>query len=227
MVTYAVKAGDLSLQKGSNNQKTTLIDFDLRRWDAINGAWQDTIFSRHLTLPDSTSKKVHVTGFIVTGSSPSVTSWSLVATQPDKRRGRMWDVATPPVDRGAVALSDLVLGQEGQGLTWNYHNTAIPLAPLNAVDRKHPVSLYYQIRSDQPRAAAHITVALYHVENGVARDSAALRVGFEQALRTGITEVAPSLDVSRLDHGSYLLEVQLTDDRGVVLTRRAVTLNLD
>lgn len=227
MVTYAVKAGDLATQKGPNNTKITLIDFDLRRWDAITNAWQDTAFTRRLTLPDTSSKRSHLTGFVVSSSLPNVTSWSLVATQPDKRRGRMWDEITPPLGRGAVALSDLVLGQEGQGVTWTNRNTVIALAPLNAVDRAHLVSLYYQVRSERVVPRVHATVALYLVESGVARAEAALKVGFDQALHAGVNEFSPSLDVSRLDHGSYQLEVQLADERGTIVSRRSVTLNVD
>ena len=36
-------------------------------------------------------------------------------------------------------------------------------APLNAVDRKHQVSLYYQVRSEQVMPAVHTTVLLYRV----------------------------------------------------------------
>ena len=228
MVTYAIKAGDLATQKGSNGSKSALIDFNLRRWDGVSGALLDTVFARRVTLPDSTSKQSHLTGFVVTSATATLTSWSMVATQPDKRRGRTWDEATPPLDRGSLAISDLVLGQEGQGLTWNYHNIALLLAPLNAVDRKHPVSLYYQVRSDRALAVSHATVALYPVQNGaVTAEQPALQVGFDQALRAGINEFAPVLDVSRLAHGSYLLEVQLADDHGTVVTCRAVTLNVD
>ena len=227
MVTYAVKASDLSTQKGPNGAKSTLVDFDLRRWDAISNGWLDTSFARRLTLPDLNSKQLHLTGFVVTSSLPNVTSWSLVATQPDKRRGRMWDDVTPPLGRGPVVISDLVLGQEGQGVVWNNHNTEITLAPLNAVDRKHPVSLYYQVRSDHAAPVSHATVALYRVENNAATETPALQVGFDQGLRRGINEFAPSVDVSRLEHGSYLLEVQLADERGTVLSRRSVMLNVD
>jgi hypothetical protein len=150
-----------------------------------------------------------------------------VATQGDSRRGRAWDVATGPLDSGPLVLSDLVLGQEGQGLLWSDHNTDILLAPLNAVDRTHPVSLYYQIQSDRPGPALRTTVALYRIADGVARDTAALQVAFDQAVRSGVNEVAPTLDVSRLEKGSYRLEVRLTDATGAVISRRNVQLDLN
>jgi hypothetical protein len=139
----------------------------------------------------------------------------------------MWDERTPPLDRTPVALSDLVLGDSGQGLVWNDRGLAVPLAPLNAVNRARPVSLFFQVQSDRDRATMQATVLLYQVDNGVARDSASLRVAAGEPIRAGINDVARTIDLSRLDHGSYLLEVQLADERGVIVTRRSVALNLE
>jgi hypothetical protein len=112
-------------------------------------------------------------------------------------------------------------------LVWNLHNVEISLAPTGVLDRKLAVSLYYQIKSETARADLRTTAALYQVENGVAKDSAALRVTYDQAVREGINEVAPTLDVSRLDKGSYSLEVRLADAHGVVVARRRVMLELN
>jgi hypothetical protein len=224
LLTYAVKTGDLTTAQDSV-ARSMRVEFDFRRWDAASDRWQDTTFTRRFPVSGKDIRRL--TGFIVTPSLPSVSSWSLVATQGDTRRGRAWDVTTAPLDAGPLALSDLVLGQEGQGIVWANHNEQVPLAPLNAVDRGQPVSLYYQIHSAEARPGMRTTVALYRVEQGVPRDSASLQVGFDQAVQAGVNEVAPTLDVSRLEKGNYRLEVRVTDARGVVITRRAVDLNLD
>ncbi len=224
MLTYALKAGDLMVQQDAG-ARTAHVEFDFRRWDGITDRWWDTSFTRRFTTTLTGAKRL--TGYVVTPSSPTVTSWSLVASQSESRRGRAWDLTTGPLDRGPVVLSDLVLGQEGQGLTWVYHNVNILLAPLNAVDRKLPVSLYYQIHSNDARQGVRTTVALYRVVAGVARDTADLQVGFDQAIQAGVNEVAPTLDVSRLEKGSYRLEVRLTDASGAILSRRNVQLDLN
>ncbi|HEY3933033.1 MAG TPA: hypothetical protein VGL65_00275 [Gemmatimonadales bacterium] len=228
LVTYAVKASDLAVQD-SPSGRTTLLDFDLRTWDAGADGWTDTVFSRHLRLPDTTMKQLNLTGFLLTPASPGISSWSLVATQPDHRRGRVWDVLTPALDGGSVALSDLVMGQEGQGIVWSNHNVEIPLAPLNAVDRTHPAALYFQVRKDGGPRSVRATVALYRTTapQVTAADSAVLQVSFDQAIHDGINEVAPSLDLSQLARGAYLLEVRLADANGVIITRRSVPLRLD
>jgi len=225
LVTWAVPAKDLAIQT-SGGERTTLVDFELRQWDPRENHWQDTTFSRHFTVPDTSVKHPNLVGFVAVPSTPGVADWSLVATQPDHRRGRAYDDATGGLATGALALSDLVLGAESQHIVWSLHNVAIPLAPTNTLDRHEPASLYYQVRSDSARDDLQATVALYRVKDGVVADSAALQVSFAQPLREGINEIAPSLDLSRLDTGSYQLEVRLGDARGKVLVRRAVGLTL-
>ena len=226
LVTYALPINDLLIQQTAG-QRTTVVRLELRQWDPTADRWRDTSFSRHFAVPDSNVKRPNLVGFITVATTPGVSAWSLVATQPDQRRGRAYDVTTPGLPSGPIMLSDLVVGAEAQGLAWNFHNVAIPLAPVNAVDRKAIVSLYYQIKSDEGRADLRTTVALYRVQGGVARDTAALQVTYDQAVRSGINEVAPTLDVSRLTQGSYRLEARLTDARGNVVARRRVALDLE
>ena len=95
-----------------------------------------------------------------------------------------------------------MIGSKLQGVTWNLHNVAIPLAPVNSVDRTEQVGLYYQIKSDRDRADLRMTVAFYRMKDGATTDSAALEVSADQSVRRGVNEIAPELDVSRLDKGS-------------------------
>ena len=227
LVTWALKASDLVIRSGDSS-RTAVIDFQIRSWVPSTARWWDTVFTKYLRLPDtSISKKTHLTGFLLAGSEPGVSSWSLVASQGNDHLGRSFDVTTPPLDTGAVALSDLVFGQEGQGVVWSNHNVTIDLSPLDAVDRTKPVLLYYQIRSDQARSALQTTIALYGIAAGTASDSAVLSVTFEQDLRPGINEIAPSLDVSRLGKGSYDVEVRVADPARGLVTKRRARLNLD
>jgi hypothetical protein len=222
LLTYALPVKDLSVQQ-NGGQRTALVDLELREWDPAADQWRDTTFTRRFELPDTSVRRPNLVGFVIVPTSPSVASWGLVATQPDHRRGRAYDVSTPGLPDGPVQLSDLVIGAEAQGVTWNLHNVAIPLAPVNAVDRSKPVALYYQIRSETTHADLKGTVVLYK-QGG---SEPALEVTFEQAVRAGINEVAPTLDVSRLDKGSYRLEVRIIDPRGTVITRRSVAVELE
>lgn len=225
LVTFAVPIRDLSLQVNAG-KRTTAFDLELRQWDPVTEQWRDSTFSRRLVIPDAATERSNLVGFEVVPTTPGVTAWSLVATQPGQVRGRAYDVDTPGLSIGPVVLSDLVIGSDAQGIAWKLHEVAIPLAPDNAVDRKAPVSLYFQIKSGEVHPDLRATVALYKVERDVARDTAALQVSYHQEVRAGVTEVAPALDVSRLAPGSYSLEVRLTDARGTVLARRRAALDV-
>jgi hypothetical protein len=226
LVTYALPVKELSVQS-RGPQRTTVVDLELRQWDGAVEKWRDTSFSRHFELPDTNVKRPNLVGFVAVGSTPGVSAWSLVATQPDQRRGRAFDLSTPGLGTGPVALSDLVLGAETEGIRWSLHNVDIPLAPTGSLDRKAVISLYYQIRSESARSDLRTTVALYKLDDGAVRDSAALQVSFEQVVRRGVNEVAPTLDVSRLDTGRYQLMVVIADPAGSALSRRHVILDLE
>ncbi|MGH7583760.1 MAG: hypothetical protein ACREL5_11095, partial [Gemmatimonadales bacterium] len=225
VVTYGVPVKDLSAQQGTEG-RTTLLDFELQQWDPSLDKWSDTVFSRHFALPDTSVHRPDIVGFVAIASTPGVSSWSLVATQPDHRRGRAYDVDSPGLGAGTVVLSDLIIGAPSERVIWSLHNVEIPLAPAGVVDRDKPVDLYYQVKSAEPHADLQTTVALYRVTDAVSRDTAALEVSYVQSLRAGINEIAPSLDVSRLDKGDYRLEVRLADGTGNVVTRRSARVTL-
>src|SRR5262249_9482708 len=145
LVTWALRLDDLSIQE-SDSMRTAVVDLDLRRWDPGAGLWTDTTIIKRLIIPDKTSKRSHVTGFTILPATAGITSWSLVARQPDRRRGRVYDTGGPLLST-PLALSDLVIGAESEGLVWNNRGASIALAPLDGVNRRESVQLYYQIKS--------------------------------------------------------------------------------
>jgi hypothetical protein len=225
LVTYALGAKDVAIQPNVPTP-TASVDLSLRTWNPAVDSWTDTAFTRRWNVPDSNIHNPELDGFLVVHSTPGVTSWSLIAAQGTSRRGRAWDVTTPGLASGALAISDLVIGTGGETMTWQLRGEPIPLAPDGAVDRKVPMSLYFQIRSDAQRSDLRATVALYRV-GGSSRDTLpALQVGFAQQLRAGINEIAPQIDLSQLDRGDYRIEVLLGDAGGHTLVRRSAMLQL-
>ena len=224
LVTWALRLDDLAI-RDTESVRTAVVDLDLRRWDPSANAWSDTSFARHLIIPDKNSKRSSVTGFIITPSTAGVTSWSLVATQPE-RRGRAWDDGAP-LGTGPLALSDLVLGAESEGLVWNNRGAPIALAPLDAVDRKETVQLYYQVKSRIERPQLKTTIALYRLDDPKRATEPVLQVTYADGVHEGLNEIAPTLDVSRLEKGSYRLEVRIEDEDHNVTATRSARLNLD
>jgi hypothetical protein len=225
VVSYALRLTDLSMHE-SDVGRTALVDIALRQYNPVAGVWSDTALYRHLKLPSKASKNTHVTGYLVVASSPDVTAWSMTATQPDDRSGRAFEEERPPLATGPLVMSDLVLGAHAQDLVWKGPTSNVTLAPLGAMNRKQPVQLYFQVKSEVARAGVKTVLVLYRVEAGPRNNTPAFQLGFTGSIHEGMNEVEKELDVSRLDGGSYRLEVQLTDAAGALTVRQSAMLYL-
>ena len=224
LVTYALKVGDLAVD--GNQGQLASIGFDIRQHDP-NADDTETSFTRRLVLPDSASKKSHLTGFAVVPSSPDVTAWSLVTTQSTDRRGRAFEDGRPPLGSAHLAISDLVLGAKSQDVRWDRDGQAVVLAPLGAMELKDAVHLYYQVKSDIPRAGTKTTIALTRTDQGPkALQNPAMQITFSADLRAGVSEVERQLDVTRLGGGSYRLDVVVAVRSGTVSVRQSAMLYL-
>jgi len=206
VVPYAVRVGDVLRDEDSTGITATMA-VTLRQWDPGSAEWQSTDFVRRLRLPDRLRNNAHLTGFLVTPSTPGTGAWSLVVAQGDAYRGRAWADRLPSLGGSALRLSDLVLGAASQGQSWTTtRGTVVPLGPLGAFDKDEPVSLYWQVRSESAHEQAHVTIALHEV--GARGDSRpALEVTFEGRIGAGLTEWQRDLGVERLDGGAYRVEV--------------------
>ena len=226
LVTYALKVSDLA---GEGDQgRLAIVNFDIRQHDPATGDGE-TSFTRRLILPDVASRKAHLTGFAVVPSSPNVTTWSLVTTQASDRRGRAFADEGPALASAQVlALSDLVLGAESQGFRWDRDGQSVVLAaPLVAMSLKEAIHLYYQVKSDVARKDIRTTIAFTRTDQGpTAQATPAMQFAFTADLRAGFGEVERGLDVSRLQSGSYRLDVVISDRGGSVLARKSAILHL-
>ena len=219
VVPYAVKVGDVAREEDSTGVTAT-IALTLRQWDGRQGSWQETDAVRRLRLPARLRGKSHLTGYLVVPTTPSVSAWSLVASQGADRRGRAWQVDTRSLDSGPLVLSDLILGATSQGQTWHTTGgTDVPLGPLGAFDRNEPLTVYWQVQSTTVREDATIRVALVRVTPREEREALALE--FAARIGAGLTELQRLVGIERLDDGEYRLEVTVTDADGTVARRSA------
>jgi hypothetical protein len=177
-------------------------------------------------VPDDAPDDAHLTGYLIAPSSRSVTTWSLFATQDSTHLGRAWADHEAPIQAGAIVASDLILGAEAQGLAWSLPTTAVILAPLDAMVRTDPLELYYQVISDAERSGVKTSIALYQASGGPRSGAPALQVSFDTDLHRGINEIDRQIDVSRLEPGSYELEMSLSSDDGRVNIKRMAALRL-
>ncbi len=223
LTTYALKLGELSTTR-VDSMTVAPIMFTLRQFVAESGSWSETSVTRRLSLPRHRTEDAELTGFLVTPSSPDVTDWSVIASQPD-RLGRSYQLNGAALEPGPLMISDLVLGSAEQAVAWQSSGQRVALAPLDAIDRAKPMTLYYQLRSAAPHADANTTVALYRVSGDSVDPRPALQVVFHGPVRQGLNEVDNTVDVTRLEQGAYRLQV-LVYAGPAALTERSTTLAL-
>ncbi|HEY4321138.1 MAG TPA: hypothetical protein VGM77_08140 [Gemmatimonadales bacterium] len=222
LVTYAFRAADLATEHVAG-ATTSDVTIALRRWNGQLGGMRDTTFAQQFAIPSGSRKRINLTGFSILPSSPGIAGWSLVATQPGDRRGRDFDVTAPPAAADpALQLSDLVLGQAGQGLRWSTPSGKVLLDPLNALNHLQPVSLYFQVKSATARRDLHLNVSMYDNAGGRRGTKPLIQVTTTLALHAGLNEINRTVDLHRPGAGRFLLEVRLLDDSGAVLARRVV-----
>jgi hypothetical protein len=218
VIPYAFRLGDVARDVDSSMVTATL-RLTLRQWSALTGTWAATDFTRRLRFRGRLNDNAHLTGYSVVPSSVDVTAWSLFSAQGSDRSGRAWGDRLAPLAMGDLAMSDLVIGAEAQGLTWTTTGgTQVPLGPLGAFDRDQPISVYWQVRAREASEAMRVSLALYRLGP---RDSERplLELAFDARVTAGLNELQRDIGLGELDGGTYRLEV--TVRHGEVSTVRS------
>lgn len=226
LVTYGIRIGELETHR-TGEFRTLDPAVTIRTWDNTTARWTDTALTPHLTFPAAASKRAFVTGLAVLPVTSGVSSWTLSVRQSESHRGRTFDDQHPPLGDGPLALSDLLLGDEQEGLPWEYGSRSMFVAPLGHVTRSEAVQLYYQLRSDRERPRLRINIIVHRVDPDTTEDGPAMQVGFETKADAGISDRPILLDLARLTPGSYRLEVFAADPATSTIVRRTTTFVVD
>jgi hypothetical protein len=218
LVTWAVRLGDLAKDRSGAASPIPLA-VSIRRWSASTSEWHDTTLTSRVTLPTPWEPTQYATGTISLPGGEAVTAWSLVASTTDSARGRVWQDGLREVGYGEFLLSDVVLGSPSQGSQWTIGGERVALAPLGGVSRAQSVNLYYQVVSADVREGLTTSIAFRRITAGKAEEQAALEVGFETRVRAGVNGIVRELDLSRLDRGSYRLDVVIRSANEILAMR--------
>lgn len=135
---------------------------------------------------------------------------------------RLGEVRIPDA-RGALSVSDLVLGREGSGVRWQSGATAVPLHPLNAYPKGGTAEVYYQLAGLRDGTRYTSRIELFGAEDD-AKKPARLSIDFETTATTERIEVARSLGLQNLAPGRY--RVRLTVRGGGDTTTAAAWLTV-
>lgn len=112
-----------------------------------------------------------------------------------------------PDGRGALQLSDLVLGREGAGVRWQSGTTPVALNPLNTYPKGGTAEVYYQLAGTSAGTAYQHRIELFGADDAPGK-AAQLSLAFEQRATGPRTEVTRSFGLGKVNPGRY--RVRLT-----------------
>lgn len=215
LLPWAVNLKDLTDDRSAGNEGT--IELVVRALVGASTVAREWSYTRGFRVPASVRDDAYLTGLLELDADHALSAWSLFAREGGNRSGRVFDTAVPVLEGGELALSDLIIGSERQGLSWDGFSEPVPLAPLGAVDRRYPVSLYFQVKSAASHDSARVAIAVYRTTRD--REESALTVSVDGRVVAGLTEIRRELGLDRLDAGRYRLEVTITTPGGLEATR--------
>lgn len=115
--------------------------------------------------------------------------------------GRLGEVVVP-ASRGALSVSDLVLGLEGSGVRWQSGTTAVPMHPLNAYPNGGTAEVYYQLAGLRAGVRYKSQLELFGADDDT-KKPARLSIAFETLAAEERVEVSRSVGLKNLAPGRY------------------------
>jgi len=225
VMPYAIRVSDLGTLPGDS----LLMPIQLRAstLDGGTGGRRDSAITRRLRVPPRAGPDSYVTGTITLPGTRGLSAWSLSLSQDSERGGRYYDEQHAPLSDGPLVMSDIVLGAASQQLSWRDGDLVLPLAPLQGFLRKEPVGLYVQLQSATANAdGVAIEVIIAEPATTTRPRRVALTIGLRRELPAGLTEIQQELDISRLEAGTYELEITVRHAASGGSDRRSARLTI-
>jgi hypothetical protein len=108
----------------------------------------------------------------------------------------------------SLALSDLVLGREGAGLTWQSAAGPVPLNPLDAFPPNGAAELYYELHGAVPDSTYQTDIEV----KGVYGDAkGTVRLTFNEKAHGSLVRTRRSIGLDKLEPGQYQVTVTVTE----------------
>ncbi|HET7039079.1 MAG TPA: GWxTD domain-containing protein [Gemmatimonadales bacterium] len=176
----------------------------------------------------------HLTGYLEVPVEPGTHALRAVLMDPDGGGGDVVDidsVVVPAFDAEGLTISDLVLGDEGAGLSWPVAGDTVPLSPLGTYAPGSSLELYYEIHGVDPGTRYRARVEVRGRQSGsvFARIGRLFGGGGPRVAFTfdGVTTARPTrgrqtVNLAPLDPGDYTLTLTVEDPARDIRHRRAV-----
>jgi hypothetical protein len=146
----------------------------------------------------------------------------MTVTQGAARRGGAFYDSHIPLDTGAVALSDPVLGQSGTGPIYMLGSDSVRLAPLATHSGGSPVELFFQTRSREYAGEGTAKLRLLGLDEATGRlDRELLVFALPIDVELGVQSHRRELLLPDMKNGAYRLEIALALPTGLHVVPRA------
>ncbi len=183
---------------------------DGRRFDL------DTL--REFAAPHELRKGEYLNGLLELPVEPGTYTVSLVFAQRDQPNAiaHLSD-ATVVANKGALAVSDLVLGRASSGVHWNSGTTIVPLNPLNLFPKNGDAEAYFQLAGMVPGTTYQTSFEFFRFDDKPTRPPR-LSISFSSTATSPRLEVSRSVGLKNLDPGRYRMKVTVRGGGSVAET---------
>jgi hypothetical protein len=216
LVSWALLGADLA--RGPEPVPT--IELTWRAWDVSTGTvWDSTVATR--SPRDNGASRGWMMGAIAAPAG-SFRTVGMTVTQGAARRGGAFYDSHIPLDTGAVALSDPVLGQSGTGPIYMLGSDSVRLAPLATHSGGSPVELFFQTRSREYAGEGTAKLRLLGLDEATGRlDRELLVFALPIDVELGVQSHRRELLLPDMKNGAYRLEIALALPTGLHVVPRA------
>jgi hypothetical protein len=133
----------------------------------------------------------------------------LLVTEPGMDAGgAIGRIGVQVPESAELGLSDLVLGREGAGLTWQSAAGPVPLNPLDVFPPNGSAELYYELHGAVPESTYQTDIEV----KGVYGDAkGTVHLTFKEKARSSLVRARRSIGLSKLEPGQYQITVTVTE----------------
>ena len=176
----------------------------------------DTI--RYFRAADTLRRGAHLFGLAEVPLGPGVWDVRAVFSQPGTEAGGAAGRLGVVVPTGsALAVSDLVFGREGAGLTWRGPFGEVALNPLDAYPRDGTVEVYYEASGLRPGDRYRTTL---RAEGESESAGGRVEIGFTDRITNTAQAFRRSIGLDRLAGGQYRLTLTIEhEESGTTATQ--------
>jgi hypothetical protein len=225
MVQFAVTLRDDTLAHTQYLSSPTTPRMTFRQMGARPEV-RDTTWRQGLDRPENARSGILAEGFVAAPLVPWLTSWTVRAnTARWIRTSGSAPIGLQPLPQGPIVVSDLALAGDETPDIWDVGDDQVRLSRSNVFNRKAPIHLSYQVKSDSSHNDIKTWVTLTDVSDH-GSGTRLLQLNFPGRLIAGVTFVERDINMSKQKSGTYQLEVQVGSTRGGGASVRVTTFTI-